>query len=716
MRFKAAWTLLLPIWALGLGGATADAGTPQSGFSLAQALSYPYPSALASAPAGDAVAWVADELGVRNVWMADGSGAPRQLTHYTEDDGQEITNLGFSADGQYLVFVRGGDHDANWPESVEPGPASGTEKPAMQVFCVTLKDGSQKLMGEGDEPAISPDSRHVAFIHLPERSIWSAPLDGSAKAAGLFFDRGKAEQLQWSPDGKALAFVSDRGDHSFIGIYRDGKTEVQYLAPSTSMDFMPRWSPDGSAIAFGRLPGEGGGPQPFLKQVPRPWGIWKADVSTGTATHLWQSPETLHGSYPETEGEANLHWLAGDQLLFLSDLDNWPHLYAIPAKGGKARLLTPGKFMVEDVRVTVDGSHVIYTANTGGTEGDQDRRHIYMLDAEGNKPETILTAGEGIEWTPAVTGDGKMLAFIRAGSGMPPLVMAGTLAAQDWHALDQDRVPADFPATGFVTPRPVAFTAADGVLVHGQLFARDDGNTKKPAIIFVHGGPPRQMMLGWHYMDYYSNAYAVNQYLANHGFIVLSVNYRLGIGYGHDFHHPDHWGPTGAAEYKDVLAGAKYLTLQPSVDAKRIGIWGGSYGGYLTALALARNSNIFKAGVDFHGVHDWSYDLAEWFDTDKPRFEEGDHKEAMKVAWQSSPDSAVATWRSPVLLIQGDDDRNVHFHEMVDLVNRLQKQNVHYEQLVIPNEIHGFLRHASWYEADSATVEFFQRQFLDQGK
>jgi dipeptidyl aminopeptidase/acylaminoacyl peptidase len=218
------------------------------------------------------------------------------------------------------------------------------------------------------------------------------------------------------------------------------------------------------------------------------------------------------------------------------------------------------------------------------------------------------------------------------------------------------------------------------------------------------------MLLGWHYMDYYSNAYAVNQYLAAHGFVVLSVNYRLGIGYGRAFQEPDHAGPTGASEYQDVVAGAHFLQKVPGVDATRIGMWGGSYGGYLTALALARNSDIFKAGVDLHGVHDWT--VLPDADISKPeiRYEQGDRSEAMKVAWFSSPDAAVGSWKSPVLLIQGDDDRNVTFHQTVDLARRLDARHVPYEELVIPNEIHGFLRHASWQRADEASVEFLARQ------
>jgi dipeptidyl aminopeptidase/acylaminoacyl peptidase len=680
-----------------------------AGFTLPQVLSYPYPQELAAAPKGSDLAWVQDEAGVRNVWMAEGAGAtPRQLTHYTADDGQEITQLSFSPDGAYLLFVRGGDHDANWPVGQEPDPDTATQKPEVQIWSVDLKSGNQNLVGEGDEPAIAPDSSKVAFIQ--GHQVYWAPLNGSAKPQQLFYDRGHASDLNWSPDGKALAFVSSRDDHGFIGIYRDDKTPIEYLAPSTTHDFMPRWSLDGTRVAFVRVPGDGGTPQPILKQVPNPWSIWVADVATAKGSLVWQSPKTLHGSYPDTEGEANLHWLSGDRLLFLANLDNWPHLYSVSAKGGAIKLLTPGKFMVEDVSVSVDGSHVVYNANVGANAGDSERRHLYMLTSDGSVPEKILSGGEGIEWHPQLAGDGKTLGFIQGHVQTPPLVMAGTVDKADWHALDQDRVPAEFPTTGFVTPKPVTFQAADGLTVHGVLFAAE-GSEHKPAMIFIHGGPPRQMLLGWHYMGYYSNAYAVNQYLATHGFVVLALNYRLGIGYGYDYKNPPKWGFTGASEYQDVVAGAKFLQRDPRVDPKRIGLWGGSYGGYLTAMGLARDSKIFKAGVDLHGVHDWSYDVSDIFVGGKPRYEEGDRKQAMKVAFQSSPVAYMKTWKSPVLLIQGDDDRNVYFHEMIDLVNRLDDQGVHYEQLVLPNEIHGFLRHASWLTADEATVEFLDRQF-----
>src|SRR6185312_4537004 len=152
-----------------------------------------------------------------------------------------------------------------------------------------------------------------------------------------------------------------------------------------------------------------------------------------------------------------------------------------------------------------------------------------------------------------------------------------------------------------------------------------------------------------------------------------------------------------------------YLQKVPAVDANRIGIWGGSYGGYLTAMGLARNSDVFKAGVDFHGVHDWTQ-LTDWVANPKPRFENGDYEAASKVAFEASPDASIDSWKSPVLPIQGDDDRNVPFAQTIDLARRLDAHRVDYEEMVIPNEIHGFLRHISWDEADKAGAAFLTKE------
>src|SRR5206468_8104540 len=186
-----------------------------------------------------------------------------------------------------------------------------------------------------------------------------------------------------------------------------------------------------------------------------------------------------------------------------------------------------------------------------------------------------------------------------------------------------------------VEPHQVIFSAADGLPIHGQLFLPKGvrGGARRPAVIFFHGGSRRQMLLGWHYMGYYSNAYAMNQYLASRGYIVLSVNYRSGIGYGMEFREALNYGATGASEFNDVEGAGLYLRSRPDVDPKRIGRWGGSYGGYLTALGLARASDLFAAGVDLHGVHDWNHEIRNWL----PSYDPEAKPDAAALAWESSP-------------------------------------------------------------------------------
>jgi dipeptidyl aminopeptidase/acylaminoacyl peptidase len=214
------------------------------------------------------------------------------------------------------------------------------------------------------------------------------------------------------------------------------------------------------------------------------------------------------------------------------------------------------------------------------------------------------------------------------------------------------------------------------------------------------------MLLGWNYSSYYANAYAMNQHLASKGYVVLSVNYRSGIGYGLDFREALNYGASGGAEYQDVMAAGLYLAGRPDVDAKKIALWGGSYGGYLTAMGLSRASELFAAGVDIHGVHDWNVGIKNFV----PSYNPLENPERTRRAFNASPMATVDGWRSPVLVIHGDDDRNVQFVETVTLVEALRDRGVEVEQLIFPDEIHGFLRWDRWVEAFKASAEFLDRK------
>ena len=695
----------------------AHAQRPAS-FTVEQIKSYPFPTELTTSAAGSRVAWAMDERGLRNIYVAEGPAyASRQLTSYSRDDGQEITSLQISADGRNVVYVRGGDHGANW-DGPSPNPLSLPVAPKVEVWTVPFAGGTAKRISDGDDPVISPRSDVVAFVK--ERAIWTSPVDGSGTPKRLFSANGVNEDPQWSPDGSRVAFVSSRGDHSFIGVYVNDSTPIHWIAPATARDGSPRWSPDGTRIAFVRRAGNGGAPDSALVERPNPWAIWLAEAASDKAWKRWQSPDTPRGSVPGTHGGTNLHYAAGGRIVFMSELDGWPHLYSMSDAGGDAMLLTPGRFMAEHVTLSQDGRMLAFTANTGPDADDIDRRHVVTVPVD-RVDVRVRTPGAGLEWSPAFTGDGS-IAYIGATAQRPPLPAVRSLARDvagiQW--LGEDRIPRDFPTMQLVTPRKVVFKSPDGLEVHGQLFEQTGDaslarNGRKPAIVYVHGGPPRQMLLGWHYSDYYTNAYAMNQYLASRGYVVLSVNYRLGIGYGREFQHPAAGGSRGASEYLDVLGGARYLRSLAQVDQARIGIYGGSYGGFLTAMALGRNSDIFSAGVDIHGVHDWTGERARpLLATD--RYEKApDTKRALEVAWTSSPISSVRQWRSPVLLIHGDDDRNVRFSQTVDLVRRLSGRGVDFEEIVIPDETHHMMRWANAVTVDAAVLNFFDRKLAKIG-
>jgi dipeptidyl aminopeptidase/acylaminoacyl peptidase len=670
-------------------------------FTIQQVMSAPFCSELHAAPKGGGLLWAANEEGKRNIYVAEPSGSGytvHRVTSDDADDGIDIGDITWTPDGAKVVYARGGDFE--FPSESSPNPDMLPQGVTQEIWIVDADGGNARQLGEGRDPQVSPDGATVAFLKSDQ--IWTLDLrDPAAKPAQALHTRGDLSDLSWSPDGKYLSFVSDRGDHSFIGVYTPASQALEYLDPSTEHDGHPTWSPDSRSIAFARVPPNTTGVHFGPRRTAVPWSLRVADVATGQGREIWRAQEGVGSVFHDTEADQQVFWSADGHIVFPWEGTGWLHLYSVAASGGAAIDLTPGDSEVDYVAFSHDRKTLVYSSN----QDDIDRRHLWEVSADNGSPRA-LTHGEGLEVIPVVEADGTV-AVLRSDAKLPirPAVLGSN---GELHDVAPQMIPADFPASKLVTPQQVIFNAADGLQIHGQLFLRSGMQNmgKRPAIVFFHGGSRRQMLLGWHYMDYYSDAYAMNQYLASLGYIVLSVNYRSGIGYGLNFREALNYGATGASEFNDVLGAGLYLRSRADVDGAHIGVWGGSYGGFLTAMALAKASDLFAAGVDLHGVHDWVLELGNWDRNYNPN----NDPNAARVAWESSPLAYVKDWRSPVLLIQGDDDRNVQFANTVRLAAALRTQGTPFEEHVFPDEIHGFLLWRDWIEAYSLGADFFNRK------
>jgi dipeptidyl aminopeptidase/acylaminoacyl peptidase len=665
-----------------LGGQSA-ARNGQPADALAANLALPFASDLTGARRAPVFAWIVDEAGARNVWIGGPNVPAHPRTTYAGDEGIELSEPQLSQDGRRLLFVRGGD--AEFPEASAPNTGIAPEAPEQAIF-VADAAGSQApvKIGLGHGAAFSPDGARIAYTRKGEIWLWS----GDTTARQLATVAGSVDDVQWSPDGRQLLFTEQRKGHSFIGLLDVERRAIHYLGPTLGQSSDPIFSPDARQVAFIQYRD----PPADLKDSSASfWSVRVADVADGAARTIWSAPSGEGGQFAGTRGR-NLFWTASGHLLFPWERTGWMHIYAVPvATGGAPRDLTPDANEVENFSPTPDGKAIVYAANAGNL----DTRQLWRTAIAGGKPAR-LTQNDAFVFRPVFGGD--RLAATATDSQRP----AHMVLVEGMKPLGPVAV-----ASSYSKPDTIVFTAVDGVQVHGQLF-HAKGPGPHPALIFVHGGPRRQMLPAFNPMHYYSNAYVRNQQFAALGYTVLSVNYRSGTNYGRAFREAPETGRAGASEYRDVLAGGQWLAKQPDVDPKRIGIWGGSWGGYLTALALARNSDLFAAGADFHGVHT----LVRSGD---PSLSPDADLKARELQWQSSPMGSIARWRSPVLIVHGDDDKNVDHEQSLLLARELTARGVPFEELSLPNERHEFFRYGDWLASYRATEAFFART-LKSGK
>src|SRR5262245_36146548 len=332
-------------------------------FTLEQVLSAPFPSDLTVAKSIPRIAWVMDEKGKRNIYVAEAPDfKARRLTSYAEEDGQELSSLEFSADANTVVYTRGAGKNR---AGQSPNPTSNPAGQEQAVFQILWRGGDPQKIDTGHGAQIS--SRGIC-AYARDGELWLAPLDGKGKPVQLAA-RGTNSNQRWSPDGSKLVFVSVRGDHSFIGIYDVGTKTVRFVAPSVDSDSNPEWSVDGKQLAFVRRPAvPRDTPEGYFIEPdrPHPWAIWEADEANWDAKEVWRSGKDLQDSFPymaDDTGGGVYHWAADNRIVFASEQDGWQHLYSLPAAGGTPKLLTPGACEVEQWSLSADKKSIFFNAN-----------------------------------------------------------------------------------------------------------------------------------------------------------------------------------------------------------------------------------------------------------------------------------------------------------------------------------------------------------------
>ncbi|WP_034833858.1 prolyl oligopeptidase family serine peptidase [Endozoicomonas numazuensis] len=675
--------------------------------SLDEYLGFTFAQNMVSARHKDRLVWIRTTKGIRNLFIASAPGYdPAQVSAWREDDGQMISGLQISDEGRYLLFIRGEGKNVL---GEYPNPLSLNTPPKQMLWFIDLdsRDSHPVELAETHLACFRPDSTEIYFCKKGQLfKIDTA--SSSLEPEEVLSTRGNITELSWTEQGDRLAMTISRHRHSFIGIHTPGLDRIQWLNPSFDRDIQPTWSADGQHIAYLKCHGVKPDITDFwFNRFFDRFELWIFNTNSMKARQYWQCPEGDGISLQE--GDRPIIWVNESQLLFSHEVSGWNHVYRLDINRRHVETLTEGEFLIHSYDVDRHGGWLYFTHNEGKHHGYRLSR-LNLSNGSEEDLQSLLPEGS-IAFQPVSVASGNAVGLIMGGDQQPLIPVLIRPDDQQVYCFGQPAY--EVGCRGFNKVEGISFHSKDGLEVHGQLM-KPEGKGPFPALLTLHGGPWCQTVAGfsnWHGLSY---VYAFNQYLVSQGFLVLSLNYRGSSGYGKEFRHPGPYGWNGATEYQDVQAAGEWLASRLDVNAEKLGIWGKSYGGYLTAMALARNSDLFKAGVDIEGCHHFPREFRQrhW---DSEKFScmaaeemEAAQKRAQK-ALESSPWHYLDTWQSPVLLIHPDDDRNVHFEESQRLYNELRKRNITVEGMAIPDEVHSFLCHAPWVAGYRRAEQFLKK-------
>jgi dipeptidyl aminopeptidase/acylaminoacyl peptidase len=652
--------------------------------------------------------------------QAEDSGA---LTIEKLIDIRHPANAAWSADGRHVTFTwdRAGvssryvsDLDGGPPRRLSDpaagegrGRGSNANGPRGAVDGATSPDGTRLAVARGNELWL----RNVAD------AAESRLASGDARIAGV----------GWSPDGAYVLFTTGGGPirHEQTPAYSGAKiiytiTEnaqgVSYAVPVAG----------GTAIA---LPGGGFGGRRWLDARHflfertstdfKRRTIYVADVAGGEPRVLYEDTEPKFWSMTGDSGGNAQPSPDGKWVAFLSDRDGWDHLYVMPASGGPPVQITKGKFEAWRPQWSPDSTRIAFDANEPGRYGT---RHLYVATIGGDPAHTTVagvTNGRGTDIAPQWSPDGTRLLYQHADTSnsadlyvvdVPTTRMASQVYGVSRRV--SDSMPSTIDKSRFVEPEMVHYAGPDGQQVPAWLFVPKnlDRSRKHPAIVWIHGDGVNQNYDGWHVQRNYAVYYSFHQYLLQKGYVVIAPDYRGSIGYGRDWRTGVHMD-VGGNDAKDAWMATDYLKTLSYVDMGRVGVWGLSYGGFFTLIAVTDQPKLFRAAVDVAGVVDYEMYYDDPYHGGWTASRIGTPQQHPDVYAKASPISHVDRLERPLLVLHGTSDVNVPYLHSVRLVDELMKHGKGglLSFMTYPGEFHYFTREHVLRDAWHRVEDFFDR-------
>jgi dipeptidyl aminopeptidase/acylaminoacyl peptidase len=701
-RLHRSFVVAMVVWA-SMVSAQAKTAHP---LTIEQLIDIKHPSNPVWSPDGKRVAFLWDRADVVNLYVADADGAGKPVALTSFPDGK-VTSFFWSKDSGAVYFAHGGDL---WQASAsvgEPHPVWST--PAS----------------EGDF-ALSPDSSRLAFVRKKSSGEAQHGTDlivrslASGSESTIAHDDQSIYSPLWSPDGSQLAYIGGgkiiRHDESpaysgekliypiFECVFGQAYTVSAGGGKATAIDSPGEYNglawTDSAHLIYDRQ-----------SNGYKTRTIYVAAASGGAPQAVHVDKEDKFWSLPDWEAEAkpkpspNGKWIA-----FLTDLDGWDHLYVVRAAGGDPVQITQGHFEVWRPSWSHDSTRIVFDANEPDRPGDRQLGIATIGDDPTHATVTYITTGRGTNveanWSP----DDKRLLYQHTDSqnSADLFVVAANSGAKP--ARLSDSMPAEIDHSAFVEPQFVRYPGPDGQSVPGWLFVPRnlDRSKKNPAILWIHGDGINQNYDGWHIQRNYAVYYSFHQYLMQQGYVVFQPDYRGSIGYGRDWRNGVYMD-VGGNDAKDAWMGANYLKTLPYVDPDRIGVWGLSYGGFFTLIAMTDQPTLFRAGVDVAGVADYVMYYHDPYQNDWTEGRIGTPEQNPKVYANASPGSNIGHLARPLLVLHGTADVNVPFLQSVWLVDEALKKNKGdlVQFMIYPGEFHYFSREHILRDAWNRVDKFF---------